>query len=143
MTESTKTLEFKFERTISAPADEVFDAWLSPKIPGTPWNYGDRHILNPTVDGLYYLLTGDVPHYGRFTEVERPGRIQHTWMSPMTLGEESLVTVTFTKAGDDTVMTLVHSGLPDNDKGRQHKDGWYYFLGLFSSHFAKTSRATK
>ena len=38
MNESTKTLEFKFERTIPAPPDEVFDAWLNPKIPGTPWH---------------------------------------------------------------------------------------------------------
>jgi uncharacterized protein YndB with AHSA1/START domain len=28
MTKSTKTLEFKFERTIPAPLGEVFDAWL-------------------------------------------------------------------------------------------------------------------
>jgi len=29
MTESTKTIEFKFERTIPAPPGEVFDAWLN------------------------------------------------------------------------------------------------------------------
>jgi len=61
----------------------------------------------------------------------------------MTLGEESVVTVTFEQAGDDTRMTLVHSGLPDNDKGRRHKEGWYYFLGLFSSNFVKASPAAK
>jgi len=38
MSKAAKTLEFKFERTIAAPPDEVFDAWLSPQIPGTPWN---------------------------------------------------------------------------------------------------------
>ena len=34
MTNSTKKLEFKFERTIPAAPGEVFDAWLNPKIPG-------------------------------------------------------------------------------------------------------------
>jgi hypothetical protein len=34
MNKSAKTLEFKFERTISAPPNEVFDGWLKPKIPG-------------------------------------------------------------------------------------------------------------
>ncbi len=25
-------------------------------------------------------------------------------------------------------MTLVHSGLPNNEKSKAHKDGWNYFL---------------
>ena len=118
MKQSTKTLEFKFERTIPASPGEVFDAWLNPKIPGNPWNAADKLMLNPNVDGFFYWTFRGTPHYGRFTEVARPGRIQHTWMSPNTLGEESTVTVTFEKKGEDTLMTLVHSDLPDDDKAR-------------------------
>ena len=143
MKKSTKTLEFKFERTIPAPLDEVYDAWLNPKIPGTPWHEADKLILNPKVDGFFYWLIRGTPHYGRFTEIERPGRIQHTWVSPSTLGEESMVTVTFTKQGEDTLMTLVHSGLPDDDKARSHEKGWNYFLGRFSEQFGDTSRKNK
>src|SRR3979409_1702328 len=108
MTKSTKTIEFKFERTIPAPLGEVFDAWLDPKIPGNPWNAAEKFVLDPKVDGLFYWTLKGTSHYGRFTEVERPGRIQHTWMSPSTLGEETTVTVTFQKMGEDTLMTLVH-----------------------------------
>ena len=68
---------------------------------------------------------------------ERPGRIQHTWVSPSTLGKESTVTVTFQEHGDDTLMSLVHSGLPDDDKARSHERGWNYFLGIFSEQFGK------
>ena len=143
MKKSTKTLEFKFERTIPAPLDEVYDAWLNPKIPGTPWHEADKLILNPKVDGFFYWLIRGTPHYGRFTEIERPGRIQHTWVSPSTLGEESMVTVTFTKQGEDTLMTLVHSGLPDDDKARSHEKGWNYFLGRFSEQFGDASRKNK
>jgi uncharacterized protein YndB with AHSA1/START domain len=134
-----KTLEFKFERTIPAPPGEVFDAWLNPKIPGTPWHEGDKLILNPKVDGLFYWLVRGNSHYGRFTEIERPGRIQHTWMSPNTLGEESMVTVTFKKKGEDTLMTLVHTDLPDTDKVRSHdyEKGWNYFLGIFPEQFGR------
>jgi len=99
MNKSTKTPEFKFERTIPAPPDEVFDAWLNPKIPGNPWNAAEKYILGPKVDGLFYWTLRGTSHYGRFTVVERPGRIQHTWVSPYTLGEESMVTVTFKKTG--------------------------------------------
>jgi hypothetical protein len=66
---STKTLEFKFERTITAPPGEAFDAWLNPKIPGTPWHEGDKLIFNPKVDGLFYWLIRGKSHYGRFTEM--------------------------------------------------------------------------
>ncbi len=38
MRTNTKTIEVKLERTIPAPPNEVFDAWLNPKIPGNPWN---------------------------------------------------------------------------------------------------------
>jgi uncharacterized protein YndB with AHSA1/START domain len=133
MNESQKTIEIKVERTIAAPLVEVFDAWLNPKIPGNPWNAADKLILSPEVDGFFYWTIKGTPHYGRFTEIERPSRIQHTWMSPNTSGLESLVTVTFKEQEEGTLMTLVHSGLPDTDGGRSHDKGWNYFLDIFLS----------
>ncbi len=146
MKRSAKTLELKFERTIPASQAEVYDAWLSRQVPGTPWSEGEKLILNPEVDGLFYWLVGGTAHYGRFTEVQRPDRIQHTWVSPYTLGEESTVTVTFKKKGEDTLMTLVHSDLPDSEEGRAHDKGWNHFLDLFPQQFVqgslkKTARA--
>jgi uncharacterized protein YndB with AHSA1/START domain len=115
MTKSTKTIEVRVERTIPAAPPQVFEAWLTPKIPGNPWNAAERFLLNPKVDGLFYWRLKGTAHGGRFTEIERPGRIQHTWVSPNTLGQESTVTVTFQKRGDDTLMTLVH---PDHKLDR-------------------------
>jgi uncharacterized protein YndB with AHSA1/START domain len=135
----TKTVKFKFERTIPASPGEVFDAWLNPKIPGNPWNAADKLLLNPKVDGFFYWTFKGTPHYGRFTEVARPGRIQHTWMSPNTLGEESTVTVTFKKQREDTLMTLLHSDLPDDERARSHQKGWNYFLGMFLEQFEVAS----
>ncbi|MHB1606754.1 MAG: SRPBCC family protein [Leptospirales bacterium] len=140
MRTSTRTIEFKFERTIPAPPGDVLDAWLNPKIPGNPWNAADKLIFNPEVDGFFYWAIKGTPHYGRFTEIERPGRIQHTWMSPNTSGLESMVTVTFKNQGKGTLMTLVHSGLPDTDGGRGHKNGWNYFLNIFPEQFGDGSR---
>ena len=95
MNTSKKSIEFKFERIITAEPQEAYDAWLDPKVPGNPWKLADKLLLNPTVDGFFYWRTKGTSHYGRFTEVKRPGRIEHTWVSPFTLGEESTVTVTF------------------------------------------------
>jgi uncharacterized protein YndB with AHSA1/START domain len=136
----TKTLEFTFERTIPASPAEVFDGWLNPKVPGNPWNMADKLLLDPRVDGFFYWSIQGTPHYGRFTEVERPARIQHTWMSPNTLGQESTVTVTFKRQGEGTLMTLVHSGLPEDEKARSHEKGWNYFLNTFPEQFGNASR---
>jgi uncharacterized protein YndB with AHSA1/START domain len=140
MNKSTKTLEFKFERTIPASPAEVYDAWLNPKIPGNPWNAAEKFILDPKVDGLFYWTLKGTAHYGRFTEIERPGRIQHTWVSPNTLGQESIVTLAFKKQGEDTLMTLVHSDLPDHELARGHERGWNYFVGVFTEQFGSGSR---
>jgi uncharacterized protein YndB with AHSA1/START domain len=140
MTEPKKPIEVKVERIIPAPAEEVFDAWLDPKIPGNPWSMAEKLILKPEVDGFFYWLIQGTAHYGRFTEVERPSRIQHTWMSRNTSGEESTVTVTFQQKGEDTLMRLVHAGLPDTDGGRGHDKGWNFFLDDFSKQFTDASQ---
>jgi uncharacterized protein YndB with AHSA1/START domain len=133
MNTSAKTIEIKCERAIPASPSEVFDAWLNPKIPDNPWNAAEKFLLDPKVDGLFHWTLKATSHYGRFTEIERPDRLQHTWVSPNTLGQESIVTLTFKKQGEDTLMTLVHSNLPDHEPARGHEKGWKYFLGIFVS----------
>jgi uncharacterized protein YndB with AHSA1/START domain len=136
----SKKLDLKFARVIQAPPDEVFDGWLDPKIPGNTWNAAEKFILDVKLDGLFYWTLRGTSHYGRFTQIERPGRIQHTWVSPNTLGQESTVTVTFQKKGGNTLMTLVHSGLPDCEPAKGHEKGWNYFLGVFTEQFGNGSR---
>ena len=140
MSDQAKTIEVKVERIIPAPAAEVFDSWLNPKIPGNPWSMAEKLLLNPEVDGFFYWNIKGTPHYGRFTEVERPSRIQHTWMSPNTSGLESNVSVTFEKKPEGTLMTLVHSGLPDSSGGRSHENGWSFFLDKLTAQFGAQKR---
>jgi uncharacterized protein YndB with AHSA1/START domain len=140
MSTPNKTIEFLIERKIAAPPEVVYDAWLDPKVPGNPWNAAEKFILDPKVDGLFFWTLKGISHYGRFTEVARPGRIQHTWMSPKTLGQESVVTVTFKQQVEQTLMTLVHSNLPDHELAKGHEKGWSYFLGIFSEQFGDGSR---
>jgi uncharacterized protein YndB with AHSA1/START domain len=140
MSEPKKTIEVRVERTIPAAPGEAFDAWLDPKVPGNPWSMAEKLLFNPEVDGFFYWLVQGTAHYGRFIEVQRPARLQHTWMSRSTSGEESTVTVTFQAKGEDTLMTLLHSGLPDTDGGRGHEKGWSFFLDNFSKQFTRASQ---
>jgi uncharacterized protein YndB with AHSA1/START domain len=135
-----KTINLKIERLIPTSPDDAFEGWLNPKIPGTPWNAAEEFALDPKVGGLFYWHLKATSHYGRFTEMARPNRMQHTWVSPNTLGKESKVTVTFRQQGEDTLMTLIHSDLPDTAEARGHERGWNYFLGIYCEQFASGSR---
>ncbi|HUI73223.1 MAG TPA: metalloregulator ArsR/SmtB family transcription factor [Spirochaetia bacterium] len=64
---------------IPAPPDEVFDAWLNPKIPGNPWNAAEKFVMDPKIDGLLYWTLKGTSHYGRFTEVERGAADPMPW----------------------------------------------------------------
>lgn len=142
-----KTIELELTRTIPAPPVEVFDGWLDPHCPGTPWRMADKLILDPKVDGLFYFRVAKdagkgKPHYGRFTILDRPSKVQYAWMSPNTCGLESLVTVTFQKRGEETLLTLLHENLPDDEVGRSHLRGWEYLLGQFTDRYAGNCNQT-
>jgi uncharacterized protein YndB with AHSA1/START domain len=101
-------------------------------------------IFDPSVDGLFYRMHvsdgQELPHCGRFTVLDRPRKIQHTWMSQHTRGLESLVTLTFEAKGEDTVLTLHHTNLPDDELARRHERGWEHYLGLLVEGFPQTRR---
>ena len=127
-------------RAIPAPAERVFDVWMDPKSPGGPWFGTERTIINPVVDGLFYFAVKHEgrtwSHYGRFLRIDRPRSVEYTWVSEATRGVESIVAVTFEPRGDQTEVTLRHSGVPDDEQGRQHKDGWAWVLSMLAERFA-------
>lgn len=133
-------------RTIAAPAEKIYDVWIDPKSPGGPWHGAERVIFHPVVDGLYYLAIKHEgrtwPHYGRFTKMERPRVVEFTWMSEGTKGAESVVTVTLQPRGDQTEVTLRHAGVPDDELGRKHKEGWTWILSALADALAARRTAT-
>jgi uncharacterized protein YndB with AHSA1/START domain len=135
-----KLTDVTVARTIAAPAEEVFDVWIDAKSPGGPWFGAERVILNPVVDGLFYFAVKHEgrtwPHYGRFLRIERPRRVEYTWVSEATKGLESIVVVTFEPRGQQTELTLRHSGVPDDAMGRRHQDGWTWVLSKLAERFA-------
>lgn len=137
-----KLTDITVTRAIPASAENVFDVWMDPKSPGGPWYGSDRTILNPVVDGLFYFAVKHEgrtwPHYGRFLQIERPRRVEYTWVSEATKGVESVVAVTFEPLGEQTEVTLRHSGIPDDEIGRQHQEGWTWVLSMLAERFVKS-----
>ena len=135
--------EVTVSRTIGAPAERVFDVWMDPKSPGGPWFGGERAIVNPVVDGLFYFCVKHEgrawPHYGRFLKIERPRLVEYTWVSEATKGVESIVSVSMEARGDETEVTLRHSNVPDDEMGRRHKDGWAWVLSALAESLAGRS----
>ena len=127
-----RTAELTLTRTIAAKPAAIFDRWLDIKKPGSPWFGVKKAILNAVVDGLFYHCVNfedhDWAHYGRFVALDRPRRIEHTWVSEATKGLESVVTLTFEAQGAGTLVTLHHRNIPDDEMGRRHRDGWGYCL---------------
>jgi hypothetical protein len=50
-----KQIDVTVTRAIPAPVENVFDVWMDPKSPGGPWFGAERLIVNPLVDGLFYI----------------------------------------------------------------------------------------
>jgi hypothetical protein len=63
-------------------------------------------------------------------------------MSEATKGKESIVTVTMEPQGEQTAVTLRHSGVPDDEMGRQHAEGWTWVLSALAEGFASRRSAS-
>jgi len=151
-----KLIDVKVSRLIPGPPGEVFDVWFDPACPGGPWHGAKKVMMNLAVDGMFYFGldraqarskspgiadTGALlGHFGRFTAIERPRVVEHTWMSEHTHGIETTVSVTFEPREGGTQMTIVHRGVPDDDMGRAHERGWTSLLARVAEPFEKKAR---
>ncbi len=123
-----KLLQVTVPRFIEASPEEVFDAWADPVL-FERWFEPHRALLRPAaVDELWYWeadFDGRLwAHYCRYLRVERPKVLEFTWMSEATRGLESRVTIEIKPSGGGSDLVLTHSGLPDDDMGRGHEEGW-------------------
>jgi uncharacterized protein YndB with AHSA1/START domain len=115
-------------RRIDATPEEVFDAWAEPDR-FARWFETRRAILRrAAVDELWFWEAEHLEklwaHYCRYTRVERPRLLEFTWVSEATHGRESLVTIELAPADGGTELTLTHTGIPDDELGRGHQQGW-------------------
>ena len=129
MTDLTVTLN----KTIHAPIEKVFDAWLNPKtlskfmmpMPGMP----ESDVENAAREGGRFTIimhVGDdkLPHTGEYLEINRPDKLVFTWESHRSV-DNSTVTLNFTKIDDNkTNVSLSHVKFIDETARSDHEGGW-------------------
>jgi uncharacterized protein YndB with AHSA1/START domain len=118
-------------RTIAAPADVLFDAWLDPIAlsewmrPGTIRS--TVATVDPRVGGRYEIVmqgeSGELPHRGTYRVIDRPRRLVFTWNSSHTGPNETLVTVDFFGVANGTEIVVTHELLPESARPA-HSKGW-------------------
>ena len=132
----TLDLALKVTRTIPAPPERVFDAWLTPEIMtrflhGHPDHSVTSADSDPKVGGAFRVLMNngekDLPHWGEYRIIDRPKRLEFTWNSAHA-SPDSIVTLDFRPVDGGTELTLTHDRFPDEGTRDAHEKGWTCIL---------------
>jgi uncharacterized protein YndB with AHSA1/START domain len=118
-------------RTIAAPAEDLFDAFMEPEALATWMRPGTIKStvakVEPRIGGSYEITmqgqSGPLKHTGVYRVIDRPKRLVFTWHSPGTDEMETLVTVDFLRAGKSTEVVVTHEQLPESARP-SHANGW-------------------
>ena len=127
-----RDLSLTVERVINAPAEKLFNAWLTPEmlkkfmLPGP-----DMSLPVAKVDaregGRFELIMragdDDLPHSGTYKKINPHSQIIFTWESAWSPAE-SEVTLDFTPQDTGTKVTLTHQTFYDQEKRDNHEAGW-------------------
>ena len=135
-------LTVSLNKTIAAPIEKVFDAWLDADMlsrfilpaPGMP---------NPEVEtearegGRFSIVmkVGDdkIPHNGSYLVVNRPTQLKFTWESPFSPAG-STVTLNFSEIDAvTTAVELTHVKFFDEQARSNHEGGWGNICLLYTS----------
>ena len=114
---------------IEASPETVFEFFVDPD-KMLQWK-GVRAELDARPGGVFKVeVTPGWLAVGEFTEVDRPRVVAFTWGwegGPVAPGS-SLVRVTLEPDGTGTLLSLRHSGLPNEEMLEAHRGGWGHFL---------------
>ena len=111
--------------TIAARPEVVFGYFTDPKLM-IEW-IGDYIELTPEPGGTFAIDFETSPVRGQYLEVEPPHRVVFTWGvagNDVLPPGSSTVEVLLRAEGEDTVVELIHRGLPNEQERVKHEGGW-------------------
>lgn len=138
-------LSITIKKTVRAPVEKVFDAWLDPEIltkfilpmKGMP----EPQVENdPRVGGKFSIImqAGDMSllHTGEYIKIDRPHTLIFTWVSDHSI-EGSRVSLDFAKLdGSSSEVTLTQVKFMDEQAMRDHEGGWTNILETLDDRLA-------
>jgi len=137
-------LTVNITKTVHAPIEQVFDAWLNPELltrfilpaPGMP----QPEVENEPREGGRFTIVmhvGDdrIPHTGSYLELDRPHRLRFSWESPYST-DDSTVTLDFAEIDSTTTrVELTHVKFLHEEARSDHEGGWGNILDRLSELF--------
>jgi uncharacterized protein YndB with AHSA1/START domain len=128
--QTERTTSVTREVRIAASPETIFEFFTDPA-KMVRWK-GSSADLDPRAGGRYRVdVNPGAVAVGEYVLIERPNRVVFTWGwegSPDVPPGSSTVEITLTPDGDQTLVTLTHSRLPDAASGAAHAEGWDHFL---------------
>ncbi|MGJ5813277.1 SRPBCC family protein [Paludibaculum fermentans] len=144
MTTQTVTIR----RTLQASCEEVFDAWLDAE--GMPlWMCpgpvtASEVELDPRVGGRFQIVMiaaqARFVNTGEFLVLDRPSRLQFTWISSRWDQQETLVTIELRPRGGQCELILTHERFPETHSSAQLTAGWTSILENLQLHLESGPR---
>ena len=130
-------LVVKVKKTINAPIEQVFDAWLDADTLSKFMMPMDG-MPEPRVEAegreggrfTVYMMVGDkeLPHSGQYLEVDKPHKLVFTWESHCS-SDDSTVTILFSALNEtQTEVDFTHIKFIDDETRSNHENGWTTIL---------------
>jgi uncharacterized protein YndB with AHSA1/START domain len=124
----------RIERTFTASAEDVFDAWTSPEVlrrwlhPAPDWATpvaevdlrvgGKVRVVMRKPDG------SEVEAQGEYRLIDRPHRLVMTWTFDDDPANKQLIELSFSESGGSTTVRMVNSGISTDERRDAQDQGW-------------------
>lgn len=133
-------LSCNITRTINAPIEAVFNAWLDPKMLAKfmiprPGMTVPKSEANPVEGGRFDIVMAgekEMPHGGVYKKISPHSQLVFTWESPFSVAG-STVTLDLVAADGGTEISLTHVKFQDEGIRDNHIGGWTHILETLST----------
>lgn len=142
-------LSLTLSRTIKAPIESVYNAWLDPEMLTKFMIPGDGMTV-PKADtdaregGRFDIIMKagekEMPHGGVYQKLNPYSQIVFTWESHMST-DDSTVTLNFSEKDGGTHLELIHIKFRDEEARANHEGGWTSILNTLENMLAETANA--
>ena len=124
----------RIERTFTAPAEDVFDAWTSPEVMRR-WFHCDHDWQTPEaevdlrVGGRVRIVMRQpdgtqVEAGGEYTFIDRPNRLVMTWTFQDHPSNRQLIELSFSESEGRTTVLLLNTGISTDERRDAQDWGW-------------------